>query len=50
MKKAGVEVPGFNLKDGKLVKGKTGTRKMSVSARIGQRNSKRVRVVRKTAS
>jgi hypothetical protein len=41
-----IAVPGYRLKDGRLVRDE---RRLDVSARLRQRASKRVRVVRKGA-
>jgi len=45
MKQTGKPLPGFTLKDGKLTKK---PHRMSVSKRIRQKNSKRVKVSKRT--
>ena len=47
MKRTGFAIKGVTLKDGKIIAGK---RRMSVSERIRQKASKRVRVVKKGAT
>lgn len=51
MKRSGVAIPGFKLKDGKVVRDSAASEaKLNVSLRLKRKNSRRVRVARKGQS